>query len=92
MHDLRVEDTRSLNVQWREDMSWAEAKLLVRHPLLSQAQGYFMNNELNVSSMYVCIVYVCMYVCLSPEVALSAISHPFCQSAGRSAITIHQHI
>ena len=55
MHDLWVEDPRSLNVQWREDMSWTEAKLLVRHPLLSQAQGYFMNNELNVSSMCVCM-------------------------------------
>ena len=55
MQDLRVEDPRSLNVQWWEDMSWAEAKLLVRHPLLSQAQGYFMNNELNVLSMYVCM-------------------------------------
>ena len=65
MHDLWVEETRSLNVQWREDMSWAEAKLLVRYPFLSQAQGYFMNNELNVLSMCVCIVYVCMYVCMS---------------------------
>ena len=34
---------------------------------------------------------LCMYVCLSPEVALFAISHPFCQCAGRSAITTHQH-